>query len=155
MWETNIQLRNRRFFGLGNDNRIEFNRAVEEVRRVLRDVATKEEGLLRSEIEDRIDEDVGKGTLDRALTWLEEELGEIRRERGEGRGRPFVYWRPNPLDSFSPNPLTGGRVVGRKNPKRRIPHTQAQTVVLLSPQKVVLEKLGKKKQRGMEGTRPG
>jgi len=114
MWQANIQLHKRRFFGLGDDNRIEFNGAVEEVRRVLTDITTKEDGLLRSEIEDRIDEDVGKGTLDRALTWLEKEVGEIRRERGEGRGRPYVYWRPGPLDAFSPNPLTGGESSGEK-----------------------------------------
>jgi hypothetical protein len=116
MWETNIQLRNRRFFGLGDDNRIEFNGAVEEVRRVLGDITTKEKGLKRTEIEERIDEDVGKGTLDRALTWLEEGVGEIRRERGEGRGRPYVYWSPDPLDAFSPNPLTGGESSGEKDP---------------------------------------
>ena len=116
MWETNIQLRNRRFFGLGADNRIEFNGAVEEVRRVLGDITTKENGLKRNEIEERIDEDAGKGTLDRALTWLEEELEEIRRERCEGRGRPYVYWRPDTLDTFSPNPPTGGESRGEKEP---------------------------------------
>jgi hypothetical protein len=155
MWETNIQLRNRRFFGLGGDNAIEFNRAVEEVRRVLRDVATKEDGLLRSEIEERIDEDVGKGTLDRALTWLEEELGEIRRERSEGRGRPYVYWRPDPLDFFSPNPPTGGECSGEKEPdEENSAYTSPNGSTSFSPEGSVGE-AGEKEEERNGGYTPG
>src|SRR5215218_6119570 len=155
MWETNIQLRNRRFFGLGDDNRIEFNRAVEEVRRVLGDITTKEDGLKRTEIEERIDEDVGKGTLDRALTWLEEEVGEIRREQCEGRGRPYVYWRPDPLDAFSPNLLTGGESSGEKDPdEENSAYTSPNGGTSFSPEGSVGEG-GEKEEERNGGYTPG
>ncbi len=92
-WERNIQLEDGHYVSLGDDNNIEFNKAVSFIKRVLPD--NPDAGLKKRDLLNKLagcDENISASTLDRALRWLVKQ-GEVGEQQlTNERGKPKVYW---------------------------------------------------------------
>ena len=103
-WERNIELEGGRFVSLGTDGKIELNKAMKFVMRILPD--KPEEGMTKPILKDKRHsegEEFSDRTLDRALATLVD-IGDImEHEMTDRRGKPKLYWRAHkPPDEDAP-----------------------------------------------------
>jgi hypothetical protein len=92
-WERNVQLADGHFVSLGDDHRIEFNRAVRFVKAIL--PGTHEAAIKRQDMLDMRSEgdgEISAVTLGRALSWLVKQGDVGEKQIMDQRGKPKVYW---------------------------------------------------------------
>jgi hypothetical protein len=93
MWERNIQLHEGRYISLGDDDKVEFMRAVRYAKAIL--PGSPGSGMTKREMLDKRqgeDQDIAARTLDRAVAWLVEQ-GDVGEEQlMKKQGKPKVYW---------------------------------------------------------------
>jgi hypothetical protein len=88
-WERIIELKDGRYISHGDDQKVQFNRAV----KLIMSVITTSPETTKQNILDANTEGMSAATIDRALKWLTKQETIGAKQQMHLRGTPWVYWK--------------------------------------------------------------
>lgn len=95
-WDLNVELTDGEYLALGTDDRIEFNRAVKLITDSLPQFGIYLPGVTEKELASKLENRVGKTTLNEAINWMcerEVAVGVSRKDSGKRGPKPTEYWK--------------------------------------------------------------